>query len=167
MIYGIFGHHTGGTSAVAGILAIHGLPFYGEPRTLDDTELRHALMKKRERDLFKERGNNWFFKHPLILDNCLDLINRFKVKPIYVFRDPAAIWLNSGKTPTREKIVQSCIFYTQMSEMPEGLYVSYEKLMTDKENQVKRICEYIGKEYNPKSLDWLTQGYKPIADYLN
>lgn len=165
MIYGIFGHHTGGTSAVAGVLAIHGLQFWGEPRTLDDTELYDADCYD---PIFKQRKGDWFFKHPLMLDSALDLINRHKVKPIYVYRDPVAIHMNSGKTPTREKIVQSAIYYTQMSELPEGLYVSYEKLQTETERVASDIAEYIGKEYNPEALEWIdnSKKYRKIADFL-
>lgn len=169
MIYGIFGHHTGGTSAVAGILAIHGLKYWGQPKTLDDFELRNALRKQTERDLIRSRAHNWFFKHPLILDNALHLIQRYNTKPIYVYRDPVAIWMNSGKTPTREKIVQSAIFFTQMSELPAGLYVSYEKLQTETERVAKEIANYIGKEYNPKCLEWVdnSKKYRDIEDFLN
>lgn len=168
MIYGVFGHHTGGTSAVAGVVRLHGLQMWGQPRTLDDYELLAVLQQKKEADLFRERGTDWAFKHPLILDDAAHLIERYNVKPIYVFRDPAAIWKNSGKTPTKEKIQKSCQFFSQMAELPDGLYVSYEKLITDKLASCTEIAEYLGKPFNPECLEWIApeKKYHPIGDHL-
>lgn len=165
MIYGIFGHHTGGTSSVAGVLAIHGLKWCGEPHTLDDNELYKAESYDQ---IIKDRGDEWFFKHPLMLDSAHDLINRHKVKPIYVYRDPVAIWMNSGKTPTREKIVQSAIYFTQMSELPDGLYVSYEKMQTETERVCREIAKYINRPFNEKCLEWVdnSKKYREIKDFL-
>lgn len=162
-IIGVFGIRGGGTSAIAGVVKLHGYQMWGEPKTLDDVELYQNI----EDTLAKRPNHSWAFKHPFLLPK----INFFKTafphfKPILVFRDPVAS-SQHGAGDTTELIAQDWLDQEYMLGHKDALYISYEKAIQEPELTVARIAEYIGKDVNHKAIEWLdpTLKYRNVSDY--
>lgn len=165
MIVGIFGVQGGGTSAIAGVVKLHGFTMYGEPKTLDDNELLAAAPNFFP--LIDERGDDWAFKHPFLTPHIHTLKKHIPdLKPIYIFRDPIA---SAYRARVKKKFMME-EDYKAMGDMfngPDGLYLSYERVIRDREKAVNEIAEYLERPVNPRAIEWLNPdlGYRNIKDY--
>lgn len=166
IVFGIFGNVGGGTSAVAGVVKLLGIPMEGHPKTLDDNVLYASLPHFR---ILTERRGTWAFKHPLLTDHVEEIAKRVNLKPIYVYRDPvAAAWRHDTKMNTKEMFEEHLRRQQLMMNGPDGLHLSYERIIRNRENAIQMIADYVGKEPNQKAVDWLdpSLGYRRISEYV-
>lgn len=162
-VVGVFGIRGGGTSAIAGVVKLLGYQMWGEPKTLDDKEL---LADAPNFEILKQRKGEWAFKHPFLIDYIPQLKAKLPLKPIYVFRDPVA----SAQHGAGDKLKATAEDWANQEKMlgdKDGLYISYEKAITDREYTVAKIADFINKPINPKAVEWLNPklGYRNISDY--
>lgn len=165
-VFGIFGNIGGGTSAVAGVVKLLGISMDGHPKTLDDNALYSSLPHFR---ILNDRKGTWAFKHPLLTDHIEEIAARVNLKPIYVYRDPvAAAWRHDTKMNTVEMFEEHLRRQQRMMNGPDGLHLSYERIIRDRVNAVQVIADYVGKEPNRKAVDWLdpSLGYRRISEYV-
>lgn len=166
-VYGIFGNIGGGTSAVAGVVKILGIPMKGQPKTLDDDLLHFSAPSFH---ILKERKGTWAFKHPLLTDYIEELHALIpNMKPIYVYRDPvAAAWRHTTKLNSPSLFEEHLERQRKMMEGPKGLHLSYERIIRDREKAVHQIAEYIDRPFNERAVEWLdpSKGYRRVSEYM-
>jgi hypothetical protein len=82
-----------------------------------------------------------------------------QAKLIFLLRNPAAIvdsWNAARKRWTREETARDVLRYGESVErartMHGGLTVKYEDLTTDPERETRRICQFLGLEWEPAML---------------
>ena len=80
---------------------------------------------------------------------------------IYLLRHPAAIadsWSRAKPDAPTERIVGTVLPYMKAVEEAranrDGLTVRYEDITLDPEREMRRICEFIGVEYEPAMVDY-------------
>jgi hypothetical protein len=83
------------------------------------------------------------------------------VRFIFLLRHPAAVtdsWLRARKEWTRDQAAEDVRRYMVAVEDARneygGLTVKYEDITTDPEREMKRVCEFIGVEWEPAMLDY-------------
>lgn len=166
-VVGIFGNRGGGTSAIAGVVHLLGMPYYGKPKTLDDNDLMYA---ENRQTLIEERNalGDWMFKHPLLTPH-IDQIKGFipQLKCIYVFRDPVATSSHGSSKSPLELITDDWEFQKHMLNDKQGLYISYERAITNREETVNTIAQYLKLPVNDAAVAWLDPAlkYRDISDY--
>lgn len=82
---------------------------------------------------------------------------------IYLLRHPAAIadsWSRAKPDVPLDRIVGTVLPYMKAVEEArahrDGLVVRYEDITVDPEREMRRICEFIGVEYEPAMVDYGT-----------
>lgn len=164
MIVGVFGVRGGGTSAIAGVVHLLGFPFFGEPKTLDDTELYKDL------NVAKTRTGDWMFKHPFLTSKVHAISKQIpNLKIIYVFRDPVATALHSAGD-YKMAVRDDHALQRTMLTGPEGLYISYERAIRYPEETVEQIAKYLDRPVNSHAILWLSEPekkYRNISDYAS
>jgi hypothetical protein len=80
---------------------------------------------------------------------------------IYLLRHPAAIadsWSRAKPQAPIERVVDTVLPYMnavqEARENREGLVVRYEDITVDPEREMRRICDFIGVEYEPAMVDY-------------
>jgi Sulfotransferase family len=80
---------------------------------------------------------------------------------IFLLRHPAAVtdsWQRARKRWSRDDVADDVLEYMEAVEQARaehgGLTVRYEDVTTDPERELKRICEFIGVEWEPAMLDY-------------
>jgi hypothetical protein len=80
---------------------------------------------------------------------------------IYLLRHPAAIadsWARAKPDAPTERILGTVLPYMKAVEQArahrDGLTVRYEDITIDPEREMRRICEFIGVEYEPAMVDY-------------
>ncbi|MEO3786671.1 sulfotransferase [Actinocorallia sp. B10E7] len=88
---------------------------------------------------------------------------------IFLQRHPQSVVesvLNRRKGAEKDAVVKEIFNYVngveQARQRLNGLAVRYEDLTADPEAQTRRICEYLGVEWEPSMLDYGTQDHGPI-----
>lgn len=167
-VFTICGLPGGGTSAISNIFYQLGLPMdngkYVENHN-EDIEIREAIIKdnwnefKKLVNIRNNKYKNWGWKYPNTwkkLDKIKEIIPDLKI--VYVLRDP---WACSETLVRRHikhqrELDKKPIDYltiklntlrmlckTIKSETNPFIVVSYEKIIRDTENQVKRIADFL------------------------
>lgn len=160
-VIGIFGVRGGGTSAIAGVVKLHGYTMSGHPKTLDDTDLYIDM------SLATRRQGDWAFKHPFLTPRIRQLKHLIPgLKCIYVFRDPVAS-AEHGAGNHIDMVTEDHDTQSHMLGDKEGLYISYERAITFPEETVKKIAQFIDRPINPKAIKWLDPKlkYRDVSDY--
>jgi hypothetical protein len=82
-------------------------------------------------------------------------------KFIYLLRHPAAVvdsWQKARRQWPRERVAEDVLRYMikveEARQHRDGLTVRYEDLTTDPEGQTRRICEFLGVDWEPQMLDY-------------
>ena len=91
-------------------------------------------------------------------------------KYIFLLRHPASIydsWYRARKkTQTAEEAVDSTLKYVEKLDEArsnlDGVTVKYEDLTAEPEREIRRICEYLGVEYEPDMLDYGSKDHGKI-----
>jgi Sulfotransferase family len=80
---------------------------------------------------------------------------------IFLLRHPAAItdsWAKARKEWTRDEVAADVLRYMEaverLREQRDGLVLRYEDLTTEPERETKRVCEFIGVDWEPSMLDY-------------
>jgi hypothetical protein len=88
---------------------------------------------------------------------------------IFLLRHPAAVVesvLNRRKGSERDEVIEEIYAYVQGVEDArqnlDGITVRYEELTADPAGETKRICAYLGVEWEPEMLDYGKQDHGPI-----
>lgn len=83
------------------------------------------------------------------------------VRFVFLLRHPAATtdsWSRARKNWTRDQAAEDVLRYMVAVEEARtehgGLTVKYEDITTDPEREMKRVCEFIGVEWEPQMLDY-------------
>lgn len=170
MIYGIIGMDRGGTSATAAVVKSLGVTVYGCEHSLDDTELFGAYANRGE--IIKSRaGSEWCWKYPYNPEDGVEQIPETD-KYILVLRCPAARAMNSKdlNAVTPEKIRESIEWMQKLLPIYKTgkpvCYVSYEKLLTQTEEMVETIADFVGKPVTSlaKRVIDHKKGYENVKD---
>lgn len=175
----VTGLDRGGTSAVAGLLRIIGIDM-GENidvLTHEDNWASKYFTDEGE-DLIKKRNkkNIWGFKLPNMI-NELDKLERFRSPlVILVTRDPLAsasfkedkLERESFLDEIKKRTLRLAEMFEKVVKKERYLLVSYEKLIIDKEKQIRKILDFIHFDINEETMevckDFLepSKGYYPI-----
>lgn len=85
---------------------------------------------------------------------------------IFLIRHPGAVtesWQRGRPRRTREEVIAEVNNYMTRVERArtenEGLTVRYEDLTADPEREMRRICEYLGIEYEPTMVNYGSKGH--------
>jgi hypothetical protein len=130
---------------------------------LDEVQLDHLLwdrilhreLTRHGKTLIVNKTPSDAFRWRRILDCWPDA--RF----IYLLRHPAAIadsWSRAKPNASRARVVEVVKPYMDAVEEAranqDGLTVKYEDLTIDPERELRRICEFIGIEFEPAMIDY-------------
>lgn len=159
---GVFGQTKGGTSALAGVVNILGVPMWGREKTLDDTDM--VLDTDRTIQRRNEQYDIWGFKNPSLTPRVDELVPKLRNPHIlFVLRDPVAIEmsLQQGRADDNKNFLQRLRqFYTWMPSNPgyPWMPVSYEKLVTSTSEEVRNIADFLGCEFRQSAVDFINPG---------
>lgn len=119
-----------------------------------DRLLHRELMQHGKRVLVNKTPSDAFIWRRIV--NCWP-----DARFIFLLRHPAAIvdsWARARKNLTREDAAEDVLRYLvaveEAREQHGGLDVRYEHLTRDPARETKRICEFLGLEWEPAMLDY-------------
>jgi hypothetical protein len=92
---------------------------------------------------------------------------------IYLWRNPAAIVgsvMNRRPNAVHEEVVDEVLRHAEgmegARERRPGLTVRYEELTADPERETRRICEFLGVEWEPGMLEYGKQDHGPLRPFF-
>lgn len=161
--YIVTGLIKGGTSVVAALLELMGIPMgRGIEKFDDDNTLRQLLSVKDYRALIKSRVKTWGFKYPGIGAEQLRIIEERVNNPhfVLVFRDPMAVTMHDGRDKTnrcgrllyvKSQYLLELSGFIRSAQSPIAV-ISYEKLLINKEEEIIKLARFCEIEIDEKVL---------------
>ena len=165
----VLGNFRGGTSAVAGILRLLGIPMgkrFDPANNHEDLDFQAKDVETINR-LIQERNKEfdvWGWKDPMTIQNIDKLKNLRNPQFIVVFRDPYAKALSEQKYNnwTIEQGLKQAREYNSLlidfALTHKCFLISYEKLLVYPEQEIKRLADFLGVDFKKEIVNFIQPG---------